>query len=291
MDTQTARNIIRSSARSLRWESFKKKYLELKLKSFRPKVSFSFDFRGYTIKTVSDSKELWEVLKLRFDIFTETYGVKMKFSEIDFDKLDLLGDHIVLIDQSNNKIIGTYRLICSSFSNEFYSDSEFEIEGFKNSPGVKVELGRACIHEDYRTGASISLIWRGLAKYVLLTEANYLFGCTSVRTTCPQIAYAVIKYCRREFQGNKYNIYPTRKYSYPSSAPLQIVQNEELKVEDYIPSLMKSYLAAGAIVYGEPALDKGFGCTDYFTVLDLENIHPMYYKRYFKPWREDIEQN
>ncbi|MCB0390147.1 MAG: GNAT family N-acetyltransferase [Bdellovibrionales bacterium] len=286
MNTQTARNILRSSAKSLRWESFKKRYLELKLKSFYPKVSFSFDFHGYTIKTVSNSKELWEVLKLRYNIFTETYGVKMKFSEIDFDKLDLLGDHVILIDQATQKIIGTYRLMCSSFTNEFYSDSEFEINEFKRSPGVKVELGRACIHPDYRTGASISLIWRGLAKYVLLTEASYLFGCTSVRTTDSELAASVLNFCQKEYQGNKFNIHPTKKYVYPHFSKLQIVKEENFDIEQYIPSLMKSYLAAGAFIYGEPALDKSFGCTDYFTVLDLENINPMYYKRYFKPWRE-----
>jgi len=164
------------------WEKLKKKYLKFKMNSFEPKVKFSFEFKNYTVKTVDTTAELWEVLKLRYDIFTEKYGVGMNY-DIDFNRLDLLGDHIILVHKPNNKVIGTYRVICSRFSNEFYSEAEFDIVLLKSSPGVKLELGRACIHSDYRNGASISLIWRGLSKYMLMVEADYLFGCTSVHTT------------------------------------------------------------------------------------------------------------
>ena len=288
MNAQTARNLIKSSRDSFSWESFKRKYVEIKLRSFRPKISFSFDFKDYTIKTVDHTEELWEVLRLRYNIFTQTYGVKLKFSDVDFDKLDLSGDHIVLYCNKAQKIIGTYRVICSQFTNEFYSDAEFEINKFKLAPGVKVELGRACIHEDYRTGASISLVWRGISKYCLLTEASYLFGCTSVKTVDPDIAREVLVYCQREYQGNRYGIHPTKNYQYPNFENLGLV-GRPIDVESYIPSLMKSYLSAGAVIYGQPALDKDFQCTDYFTVLDLENINSTYYKRYFKPWRNSVE--
>ena len=49
-----------------------------------------------------------------------------------------------------------------------------------------------------------------------------------------------------------------------------------------IPSLLRSYISAGAKVYGAPARDLEFQCIDFFTILNLEELNSSYEKRYFK---------
>jgi putative hemolysin len=43
-----------------------------------------------------------------------------------------------------------------------------------------VEVGRSCIHPDYRRGGVITLLWAGLARYMLTAGFEYLMGCASI---------------------------------------------------------------------------------------------------------------
>ncbi|MEZ4872031.1 MAG: GNAT family N-acetyltransferase [Bdellovibrionales bacterium] len=77
---------------------------------------------------------------------------------MDFDQFDLLGDHILVKDTTTGNAVGTYRLMCSLFTDDFYSETEFHMEDFIKVFGTKLELGCACIHPDYRSGATINLV-------------------------------------------------------------------------------------------------------------------------------------
>ena len=43
-----------------------------------------------------------------------------------------------------------------------------------------VEVGRSCVHPDYRSGAVISLLWAELTRYMLQQGHEYLVGCASI---------------------------------------------------------------------------------------------------------------
>jgi len=265
--------------------SFKRQLADFKIKKFQPKIEFTFDFKNYTLKTVSNLEEFVEVLGLRHEVFKKSYDIDMKYPDIDFDKYDTKGDHIILIDKTYNKIEGTYRLLCSKFTDNLYTESEFSLETFKKINGVKLELGRACVHEDYRNGTTISLIWRGLARYLVESNADYLMGVTSVHTTKKDTAMQMLKYLQPEGHNNPYSIKPKGDYLFFTLDDYQekeIITDEN--VASLMPPLMKSYISAGAKVQGLPALDKDFNCTDYFTILDMENLNPSYHRRYIEPW-------
>ncbi len=46
----------------------------------------------------------------------------------------------------------------------FYSENEFDLSAIKKLPGGKLELGRSCVHKEYRQGNMVSLLWAGIAK-------------------------------------------------------------------------------------------------------------------------------
>ncbi|NLP03545.1 MAG: GNAT family N-acetyltransferase [Fibrobacter sp.] len=94
--------------------------------------------------------------------------------------------------------MGTYRLISSLFHKKFYSSTEFNLDDIINLPGTKLELGRACVHRDFRTGTPIALLWRGITDYIRETGTKYLFGCSSVKTTNIRIIASIYRY----FQEN-----------------------------------------------------------------------------------------
>lgn len=251
-------------------------------KLFYRKVAVYFEKGSYIVKTIESRAELKEVMKLRYQVFHKEYRKKKFPFGLDVESLDPVADHLVIIDKESNKIVGTYRLICSEFSNVFYSQSEFTIKGFFELPGVKLEMSRACIHRDFRKGVVMNLLWRGLVKYMNEVKAKYLFGCSSVKTMDPREVSLVVDRFRNEGQLLNPSICaePLPLFEMARLAAANEDRALSQSVEDMIPPLLLSYLKAGAKVAPVPALDRDFKCVDFFTVLDMDSLTQLYERRY-----------
>ena len=245
--------------------------------SFQPKVRFAIDAGNFSIKTVETPGELEEALELRHEVFYREYQNSELPWGLDVDDYDLMCDHLVIRDLQEKKLVGTYRLISSSFSEQFYSQSEFDLGTFLQSPGVKLELGRACVDKSYRSGMVMTLLWRGLAQYIRLVKADYLFGCSSVKTVDPSSVAKISKYLENQgYLSQEFGIAPLPEFRMPKDQELEA----EGEVKDWIPSLLNAYLKAGAQVHGAPALDRAFGCVDYFTILKTAQLNQVFERRY-----------
>lgn len=252
----------------------------MEIETFKAKTVFVVQSGPYTIQTIQDPKDLVRILELRHHSFVYDFNMSPPEGWIDFDHYDLLADHVVVKKNDSDEIIGTYRIICSDFSERFYSDEEFEISKINALEGVKIELGRACIHRDHRNGITLNLIWKGLAQYAQLVRARYLFGCASVKTVDPALAYSVL-WNLSPGQFNE-SLRSEVKPSYRCPVPEGLAElPSRAEVELQIPPLLRSYLQAGSKLASEPALDQFFGCVDFLTVLDLELISGKYRRRYF----------
>lgn len=259
--------------------SLKEKLKAIQLNSYRPNVSFEMNIGHFKVKTAANASEVKQALILRKKIFLEEKFGTVESELADFENLDSIADHILLIDKRTNNVIGTYRIICDLFCNGFYSPKEFYMDDFLSQEGVKVELGRACLDKEYRKGLSISLIWTAIGKYCREVNASYLFGCASVDVTNSYIADALSKYLE-EFRINKFNINVKEEFLFPD---LHLIPDQLIidKCDALVPPLLRSYLKAGARIYSSPALDLSFCCSDFLTILDLKELNPSFGKRYF----------
>lgn len=247
-----------------------------RLFKYRPNYSFCIETDGYLIKTAEKLWDLYRVFRLRQEAFLmDDQSSPIPFL-IDIDAHDLTCDHVVIFDKKNNRICGTYRMQTSLMTSEFYSEGEFDLSRFLRTPFIKLELGRACIHPDYRNGNIIDLLWRGIGKYAELSNARYLFGCSSARVTDPKDIGALMGHLRKAGHvKDEFGITPTISYTVEYDETL----TDEMK--GLVPSLLRTYFQAGAHVYGRPALDRPFKCIDLLTILDLQNLSPAFKRRYF----------
>ncbi|MCB0349240.1 MAG: GNAT family N-acetyltransferase [Bdellovibrionales bacterium] len=234
--------------------------------AFRAKNYFSFEVGKYRVFTADSRFEVYQALQLRGQVFLKEQN------QLDMDDFDVIADHILIEDTSKNRIIGTYRLVSNIFSDSFYSQTEFNMESFLKLPGVKVELGRACIHPDFRNGRSIDLLWRGISTYLRLLNGKYLFGCSSVFLEQDN-AEAIVQNLVKNHTNNSFEI----SAKIPFATKENILDFKEPKT----PGLLQSYLNAGAQLCGEPYWDKKWNCVDFLTVLDIDCISEKYKKHYF----------
>ncbi len=249
---------------------------KIPLNDFQPKVTIYQSNENFVLKTAETPYELRQVLKLRHDIFYKELQNKESDNQLDVDELDPICDHLLIIDRKTSQIVGTYRLISSLFSKRFYSEGEFQIQEILELPGNKLELGRACIHQEYRTGAIINLLWKGIAEYIRKTDTKYLFGCASVQTVDPKVAAHLLEQLRLQgLARNDFHVMPTPAYK----SHLEPIEGQAAS-ETELPALIQSYILAGAKFYGPPALDKDFGCFDFFMMLKIEEMSRLFRRRY-----------
>jgi putative hemolysin len=246
----------------------------------RVRVPFVVDTPRFLIKTVDCKQELASALKLRFNVFyKEMMGFDDYIIGFDQDRFDRNADLLVIIDKENNKVIGTYRFIISENIEDFYTASEFDLRRFLRRPGVKMEMSRACIHQDYRKGTVIAMLWRGIAEYAARSGAEFLFGCSSVWSMDPQLITSFIS--NLETMGCiDENLEVVPQASYYDSRFFSVDTGPCSSVDEVTPPLIKAYIKAGAKFASIPALDKSFKCYDLFTCLDLRDLTDSYRKKY-----------
>lgn len=259
-----------------------------KINSFEPKLRIEINKKNYIVKTATTPDELEQVLTLRHQVFLEELLHKQRVIEVDFDKFDLICDHLMIINKRDNSLIGTYRLNCSLYSDSFYSATEFNIKSILELPGDKLELGRACVHPDFRNGMTIALLWKGLTEYMQKSECRYFFGCSSVKS----LDYMKILKIYNSLIASGHlidlpKVQPIGKFKSKSLKKLiksqrNLEQLDSSEMLNELPPLLKSYLKVGAKIVGRPALDKDFQCFDFLTLLDFNNANKKYRDKYNK---------
>lgn len=244
-----------------------------------PHLRLDKTFGHYQVKTVTTKKELKEVLELRFEVFYREFAEqvpKKKFATIDIDSHDFLCDHLIVKDKRNQKIIACYRLLSSKFkpkNKNFYSQSEFIIDDFLNTSESVLELGRACVHKDYRKGTVIVLLWRGLIDYAIKCQTRYLFGCSSIgRSQFAHVPEILSEIEKQDAYIKEWKIGIMPKYKFDLEK-LNAALNEHPKSMN---SLMQLYISAGAKVSAELAYDDDMNCLDLLTILDMNHLPESY---------------
>lgn len=240
-----------------------------------------FDFE---VKIAQDEFEIEGALKLRHEVFKLEMGSGRQDDDntgFDRDAYDSACDHLIVIDKTVPKIVGTYRLLRGSKVDKnlgFYSEKSFDIHNItKLSDGFEiVELGRSCIHRDYRTRPVINLLWNGIAKYIKDFQIRYLFGHARLLSKDPKDVSHVFQYITERFySGPEFRVYPK-----PASKFQGLQKNVEIgnprEIIRMLPALIKGYIRVGVKVCGLPAVNTDLGSVVIFILLDVENISRAY---------------
>ncbi|WP_328607180.1 GNAT family N-acetyltransferase [Amycolatopsis sp. NBC_00345] len=234
------------------------------------------DAPRYSLLVAHGNQEVVAAQKLRYEVFAEEMGAHLNSPEpgLDVDHFDEFCDHLVVRDDRTGEIVGCYRMLPperAAQAGSLYSDSEFDLTALTGLRPSLVETGRSCVHPDHRSGAVVSLVWAGIARYMLLSGHRYLAGCASVPLTGSG-----------SYAAGVWDLVRAKHYSDETTrvSPLHPWQVDGVERPDraVLPPLIKGYLRLGAKVCGPPALDADFGVADFFVLLDLHQVDERYLK-------------
>jgi putative hemolysin len=222
--------------------------------------------------------EVREAQRLRYKVFVEEMGASVTTREpgIDRDHFDSHCDHLLVRDQDSLRVVGTYRLLRPANAariGAYYADSEFDLVRLQHIRPHAVEIGRACIHPDFRTGAVIMLLWAGITRFMLENRYEYLIGCASISMSDggANVAAVYRNISEKYLAPIEYRVAPR------NPLPLELLPVCDKPI---VPPLLKGYLRLGAWIAGEPAWDPDFNTADLLVLLPLARVEPRYARHY-----------
>ncbi|WP_027795207.1 GNAT family N-acetyltransferase [Paraburkholderia acidipaludis] len=222
-------------------------------------------------------EELREAQRLRYRVFAEEMGARLTGpAGLDVDAFDHYCDHLLVRDLDTLKVVGTYRVLPpheATRVGRLYAESEFDISRLAHLRPKMVEVGRSCVHPDYRSGGVIMSLWGGLGAYMTHNGYETMLGCASV-SMADGGHYAANLYASlgaNALTAPEYRAFP--------HTPLPV---EELRTgaPAVPPPLVKGYLRLGAKICGAPAWDPDFNCADFLTLFRLSEINERYARHF-----------
>ena len=209
---------------------------------------------GYSLLLADDATQVAAAQRLRHQVFAGELGARLTgaVDGRDVDEFDDYCDHLIVRDDANGEVVGTYRMMppkAAERAGRRYGDSEFDLSGLRPMRDQLVETGRSCVHPDHRSGAVVNLMWAGLARYLHLNNLRWLGGCASVPLDDGGHTAAGVwaRVQGRHLSPPTLRVTPRRSWL----AETALVGDSRMQA----PPLLKGYLRLGSWVCGEPAYD------------------------------------
>ncbi len=237
---------------------------------------------GIVVSWAKTSDEVRQAQRLRFSVFAKEMGARLDTTSPghDVDRFDSYCEHLLVRDVATREVVGTYRVLTPAQAKRAggtYTDTEFNLDRLHARRERMVELGRSCVHKDYRQGAVIMALWGALAEFMVRNKLDTMIGCASI----PMLHNGVVGGDVASSIWNKvsqHHLAPLADQVQPR-LPLPVEQfNSTLDVEP--PALIKGYLRLGAKVLGAPAWDPDFNTADLPMMMCINEL-PARYRKHF----------
>ncbi len=233
---------------------------------------------GLTVAFATTAAEREACYRLRYRVFVEEMGATIPpgHGGQERDAFDPHCHHLMVRDTSG-AVVACTRVLTDTqacLTGGFYSEQEFDLAGIRKLPGRVMEIGRTCVHPDWRRGGTIAALWAGLARFMADNRFGYLIGCASIPMgdggeTARAITHSLLS---RHLAPAERRVRPRR--------PLPASGGQAGKSSSRLPPLLKAYMRLGATVGGEPCWDPAFGCADLFILLESADLQSRYLRHF-----------
>lgn len=234
----------------------------------------------FQVRLAQTPEDLRAAQRLRYDVFVAELGgggdLVDHAARLEKDHLDPFFDHLMLIEPENNAVVGVYRLMQqeqAARAGGFYSATEYDLNPLLTSGRRLLELGRSCLHRDFRGGNAMHYLWSALAGYVQEHRIDLLFGVASFHGTDPdKLAGPLSLLHHRHLAPPALRV----------RAKPEAFQRMDLIAEGdldrraamlEVPSLIKAYLRLGGCVGEGAFVDHRFNTTDVCLILDTARMN------------------
>lgn len=246
------------------------------------------DQTRFEVRLAQSEAEIEAAQRLRYIVFVEEMGANGPDVDhavrLERDEFDPVFDHLLLIDHAKNgEVVGVYRLLPGDRQADiggFYSSHEYDLSPLLSSNRKLLELGRSCLHKDYRGGVALHQLWSGLARYVQEHDYEILFGVASFPGTDIDALAEPLSYLNEAHLAPKDLRVRALNGSYKSMDMIPSGTIDRVRAMQTIPALIKAYLRVGGVVGDGAYIDHNFNTVDVCMILDTTRLSQQAKRRY-----------
>ena len=244
----------------------------------------------FELRLARDEADLIAAQHLRYDVFVDELGGDGALvdhdARLERDEFDPFYDHLVLFDRARNgAAVGVYRLLRDDQAaklGRYYSEGEYDLTALMGSGRKLLELGRSCLHPDYRGGMAMMHLWNGLAEYVAEHGIEVLFGVASFHGTDIEALKGPLSLLHHRHlapDALRARVLPEHFQSMDLMPEAEIDRPAAMKAT---PALIKAYLRLGGYVGEGAFVDHAFNTTDVCLILDTAAMSEKHRGLYMK---------
>lgn len=249
---------------------------------------------SFELRLAQTDRDLRAAQRLRYHVFVTELGGDGPLvdhqARLECDEFDPLFDHLILVDprrdaEALDDVVGVYRLLPGDrvgATGRFYSEGEYDLSALKSSGRRLLELGRSCVHADYRGSAAMFHLWNGLADYVAENRIEVLFGVASFHGTDAVALAQPLAYLHHHHLAPEVLRVRAQPDHFQAMDVLPLDQLDRKLAMKGMPALIKAYLRLGGFVGAGAWIDHDFNTTDVCLLMDtgqMSSKHRDFYSR------------
>lgn len=222
------------------------------------------------VRLAQSEQDVQQAFALRAQTFGKEFGLEFE-QGLDQDRFDPACQHVLVFSEDEKQLVATTRLMtrkAAALTGQFYTQNEFDLtQLLADFSGEILEVGRSCVHPDYRSMSAINALWQGIGDVAANCNAKALLGCASLPIDNGDIQ----GWLNSLDDAIKITAYP--KTSLPSSANTGAPT---------LPPLLKAYLRMGSLVGDTACFDPEFNCADVLIWFPFTRMDKRYLSRFGK---------
>jgi putative hemolysin len=228
-------------------------------------------------RIASGNEEIRQALALRYQVFTREIGARIDAQDgLDCDDFDAYREQLIVVDEECGQVVGTYRILPPEqalHTGRYSAEAEFDLAELRRLRMPLVQIGRACVHPDYRTGSTLMMLWSALAQSMHSRGHDHVIGCASIGMTDGGANAAAV------FAGlSAHAMTDLRRRVIPKNPlPLESIAPAAQAV---VPPLLRGYRSLGPQIAGPPAWDPDFNTADLLVFLPMSRLPARYARRF-----------
>lgn len=234
----------------------------------------------FSVRLAVSRADLLAAQTLRYSVFVEELGGNGDMvdheARLEIDRFDPFFDHLLLIDHKRDEIVGVYRVMRAEQAQkagQFYSQDEYDLSLLLSSGRRLLELGRSCVHHEYRGGMAMYHLWHGLAQYIATHDIEVLFGVASFHGTDPALLAEPLSLLHHRHLAPQALRVRAQPHSFQAMDLIPQDQLDRRSAMRGVPSLIKAYLRLGGFVGEGAYVDHAFNTTDVCLILDTAQMN------------------
>lgn len=234
----------------------------------------------FSVRLASTDADRRAAQALRYDVFVRELGGGGALVDhengLERDRFDPYFDHLLVFHTQSDRVVGVYRLMRDDQAiraGQFYSEDEYDLSCLKSTGRRLLELGRSCLHRDFRGGMALYHLWTGLARYVEAHDIDVLFGVASFHGTDPQAIAQPLSMLNHAHLAPPELRVRARPEHFQRMDLVSPEQLDRRRAVVEMPALIKAYLRLGGFVGEGAYLDHAFNTTDVCLVLDTARMN------------------